>query len=944
MKKFTKIIVLLCFCVAALNVNSQNYKKGFKELEGDNYGEAVVLFDDILDQNENDAIANFALGLIYSDSEFHGFDLMTAFDFLNQADKFKNDISQKNLEKYEEYFSIYLIGETYKRVDKELSDWVFGNLQDSVLIAKYLKKCKDSQFYYEIVGSYDDYNFAKVRNSLSISEVDDFVSSYPESKHVNEAKQNLAELLLWKKIQEDLNIDDIDAYQGSYPNGRFTKTVDSLKVEAVWKSVYENPSIAELQIFLNDFGDCKYAEQARDLTEVLKIDHTKQDIAKYSRNNQVLNKFSFDPQGNLCLLYKDVLYRKCNLAGDCWDRVYGDHQLQSFSFSLVNKAIYRVVDGGSVEKSLDAGKNWITINNGLPDRIGITSIFVKPEDDVIFIITDKGLFRTTDGGFYWKNVYNGQVSQIAFCPNEQNLIFLLVANNTILYSSDNGNTWLNSKIAENLKAKNYNNYPILISGIYCFPDKSGLNLLAATNYGLFLNDRVNYQQWENIDGNLLAGKNVSSIFCDNEEIVIATFAVKNGEIINKDIYRTELPTFSFEKIDVDLSKFEKITGIAKSYDAEGYFISSNAQIGYVSDQTLIGLNYGVLPHSDIKDFVYESNDRIFYVMLNNANHSDTQKYGVWKSTDLVEWDMIYSESGHYGIESGNISISPNNSGEIWLTYKEVDRYTKCAISFDKGKRWEALENYRELSNVQFHPKNENIVYFRAGDNNRVLVRYDKNTNGGTELRDSYGFLISQDDGDKIFNLNAINYDKVSLEVSNDGGWTFKPCNNNLQTILPEVPLHGNWAPTIIPQFYKDNCIIFSLDSDKPYSNLKRYLLKSTDNGKAWEILRMIEDADIGFVDADPKSSADIFYGIKYQHLEGSPDGYKKVNDYSIGYLIGDVNWREFDLPKNLAYPSGGFIANDDNKLMIYLYGTKGLHCSEDGKTWKRIGGIEVENE
>ena len=945
-----KIILMLCFCIVVLNVNSQNYKKGFKELEGDNYGEAVVLFDEILDQNENDAIANFALGLIYSDSEFQGFDLITAFDFLNQADKFKNDISQKNLEKYEEYFSIYLIGETYKRVDKKLSDLVLGNLQDSVSTAEYLKKCKGSQFYDEIVGSYDDYNFAKARNSLWISEVDDFVSSYPESKHVNEAKQNLAELLLWKKIQEDLNIDDINAYHDSYPDGRFTKTVDSLKVEAAWNSIDENPSIAELQIFLNEFVDSKYVEQARDLIEVLKIEYIKQDIAKYSRNNQVLNKFSFDPKGNLCLSYKEVLYRKCNLAGDCWDRVYGDHQLQSFSFSLVNNAIYRVVDGESVEKSLDAGKNWITINNGLPDRIGITSIFVKPEDDVIFIITDKGLYRTTDSGFFWERVFDGQLRQIASCPNEQNLIFALVANNTILYSSDNGNTWLNSKIAENLKAKNYNNYPILISGIYCFPDKSGLNLLAATNYGLFLNDRVNYQQWENIDGNLLAGKNVSSMFCDNEEIVIATFAVKNGEIINKDIYRTELPTFSFEKIDVDLSKFEKITGIAKSYDAEGYFISSNAQIGYVSDQTLIGLNYGVLPHSDIRDFVLDSKERIFYAMLNNTNDSDTQEYGVWKSTDLVSWDMIYSVSAFYGIESGNISISPNNSGEIWVTHKEERERGKYAVSYNDGATWSDLDNYPdykyEIEDVQFSAENDDIVYFRAGKYADMLVRYDKKTKGATELRNSTGFLISRNDDKKIFNFNLGNWPDATYEVSNDGGWLFNPILKNIQNILPGLNFNDiSFAnsSSIIPHSYHNDCIIFSIAiNNDVHGIIISYLLKSEDNGGSWEITKRLENTLFKFVQVDPNNN-EILFGATY-HDPKWYDGKKKKPSYYIALSADGNNWREFPVPENLGYPSGGFKMKVDDKIVIYLFGDKGLHRSEDGKTWKRIGGIEVENE
>src|SRR5438105_3793390 len=123
--------------------------------------------------------------------------------------------------------------------------------------------------------------------------------------------------------------------------------------------------------------------------------------------------------------------------------------------------------GDGVYKSLDGGKTWKNV--GLRDSRAIGRVIVNPRNpDVVFVAalghpfgpnTERGVFRTTDGGKTWERVLykdeNTGAVDVAFDPHNSNIVFasLWEARRTpwslssggpgsgIYRSSDGGTTW-----------------------------------------------------------------------------------------------------------------------------------------------------------------------------------------------------------------------------------------------------------------------------------------------------------------------------------------------------------------------------------------------------------------------------------------------------------------------------------------------------------------------
>ena len=126
-----------------------------------------------------------------------------------------------------------------------------------------------------------------------------------------------------------------------------------------------------------------------------------------------------------------------------------------------------IAQGDGVYKSLDGGKTWKNI--GLHDTRAIGKVIINPNNpDIVFVAalghpygpnTERGIFRTTDGGKTWEKVLykdeNTGGIDIAFDPHNPNILFaaLWQARRTswslssggpgsgIYRSNDGGTTW-----------------------------------------------------------------------------------------------------------------------------------------------------------------------------------------------------------------------------------------------------------------------------------------------------------------------------------------------------------------------------------------------------------------------------------------------------------------------------------------------------------------------
>jgi len=100
--------------------------------------------------------------------------------------------------------------------------------------------------------------------------------------------------------------------------------------------------------------------------------------------------------------------------------------------------------GGGIAKSVDGGRTWSTINNGLTTASSqkVWSLIIDPFDSQVLVAgTDAGIYRSSDGGADWTLQDATLVSySLASDPNHQG--YLYAGGSTGLRkSTDDGNTW-----------------------------------------------------------------------------------------------------------------------------------------------------------------------------------------------------------------------------------------------------------------------------------------------------------------------------------------------------------------------------------------------------------------------------------------------------------------------------------------------------------------------
>ncbi len=156
------------------------------------------------------------------------------------------------------------------------------------------------------------------------------------------------------------------------------------------------------------------------------------------------------------LWYGDNLTRYIIIHPDDTNTLYVSTGI--FDREAANSDIDTLTVGGvGILRSTDRGQTWEILdeNHGLDsDKLYFSSIFMDPSDpDTIVAASDNdpytwivdrvlgGIFRTTDGGDTWTEVFSSYgLSTIEICEGDPNIVYA-AGKNGFLKSEDNGLTW-----------------------------------------------------------------------------------------------------------------------------------------------------------------------------------------------------------------------------------------------------------------------------------------------------------------------------------------------------------------------------------------------------------------------------------------------------------------------------------------------------------------------
>ncbi len=148
---------------------------------------------------------------------------------------------------------------------------------------------------------------------------------------------------------------------------------------------------------------------------------------------------------------------KTENGGDSWTPIFDDQTAVAFGSLALDpnnpEVVYAATGemssnidaylGDGVFRSEDGGDTWTPL--GLSNVGAFSKIYVHPDNsDYIIAGATKngaGLYISKDRGATWTRVFEGQVSDVALHPTDQNLLFIGVTGTGIYRSQDGGENW-----------------------------------------------------------------------------------------------------------------------------------------------------------------------------------------------------------------------------------------------------------------------------------------------------------------------------------------------------------------------------------------------------------------------------------------------------------------------------------------------------------------------
>jgi len=682
------------------------------------------------------------------------------------------------------------------------------------------------------------------------------------------------------------------------------------------------------------------------------------------QNNQIgINTFVSGSQGETVLLLNNDLFRNTSPSGDEWSHIATN--VKAVSLDPGNeKVIYTLSTQNSVMKTMDQGEHWLTLDTGTPNQ-NLATIFVNPANpQQVYLGGVSGLLRTEDAGFSWQHTgWIGPVSQIVIDPRAPDAIYVLSAGG-IYVSSDHAATWKRS--ATGLPTE-------LVKGAGRTATKTvtPISLLLAVGHQnpVLLAATIGKGVYRSEDGGATWVASGSGL--DSAEPFVAASIGRDQIILESSSSLFRSPDGSnWSRVRVESGKYSPVTfngviecsfknGLLLNFrfpnDGEIENVGPQRRVGFLDTRgVLIGLNYGVLHHSEVDGVWTTQQDGKPILFATTFNGEDLDQVERWHRPTFLyvsrdngySWDLIGNS------QCGTLGNRPAGStSELWL-YGSAS----CVMrTTDSGQTWEQMPGFNfiygnaSVSDLKFDTAHQGVLYYCTGVNGRSLMRYQYNreTKQGQAVdlkAQATAVVVDQTNAAAIFTDKA--------QLSTDGGWTWTDKSKTLDAVCKCDINAWGFGLTSPLSFRAGDIRVMLAYGANAFNGYPGdiVVMQSRDSGESWSMISKLAITGLRagpFL--NPDDSQNIFIaGVSTQGTPGifgssyAPNALKILESTDGGATWNEI-YRQSVKGQNAGH---GFLhgvakLNWNGGQSILMATSAGLlRSDDDGRTWNTLGGIK----
>ncbi|HKV23605.1 MAG TPA: hypothetical protein VJN93_03350 [Candidatus Acidoferrum sp.] len=524
--------------------------------------------------------------------------------------------------------------------------------------------------------------------------------------------------------------------------------------------------------------------------------------------------------------------------------------------------------GDGVYKSTDAGKTWTNV--GLKDTRHIGAVIIHPTNpDIVFVAalghaygpnTERGIFRTRDGGKTWEKVLylddrTGGI-EVVFDPHNPHVLFAAMwegwrtpwmlnsggAKDGLYRSNDDGTTWKRIE-GHGMPEGTLGRISVAVSGA---DSNVVYALIEAKKGGLYKSE----------DG----GENWTFVTDDHRFTQRAWYFThlwadpKNSEglyIANTGLYESTDGGKSFERLNAPHGDHHALW-----IDPNNPNRMINGNDGGATISVDGGKNWTTQNNQPTAQFYHVAADNDFQFRV-YGSQQDNSSIGIRTRSDHGaiqegDWDAVG------GGESGYIVPDPRDSNIVYAddegpVFTRFDRRTGQAQSIEE---WPEDPNGHPASEQKYRytwtmpilisSHNPDVIYhaaqcvFRSTDAGRnwTEISKDLTRNDRTKQQDSGGPLTKDqytvEYYDVVFSLAESPKNEGELWAGTDDGLVqlTRDGGKNWSNVTPKEMPEWAMVSLIEASRFDDGTAYIAVDAHK-LDNFKPYIFKTSDFGKSW---------------------------------------------------------------------------------------------------------------